>query len=651
MGYTLKIPDLMSYPLPEPNPPAGPRRVGIVVPVYNEEEALPVFHRLLRQGIDSLPYRFLIYYVDDGSTRRHRAPALDEIRAADSRVSVLELSRNFGHQAALTAGLDAAEGDYVITLDGDGQHPPALIAEMLRLAEFGRGDRAYPARRAARRFRPSNAASAGLFYRLINRIGETQVLPGGADFRLLARNALDALKGMREYHRFLRGMVSWMGFRTVILPYQPTERLAGQSKYTLRKMIRLARDAVFSFSLIPLYIGLSMGALMLFLALLELIYVLSFWVTGNQAGLEPGWSSLMFVILVVSGILMILLGFIGVYIGFIFQEVKGRPVYILRKRSPAREVRSASRKVNEAALGRLALAGPPFLAPLFLLGLCVLAYGLWVPRMGWYWDDLPIGWIARTYGSAGLERYFSTMRPVWGLLYRLTTPLLGTHPLAWQVFAIFWRWISGLALWWLLRLVWPKRADFAVWASALFVRLSGLQPAVHLPGVQPFFHRAQRLSGLAGACPCRRCAAPPRWLLSGLAWVLGAVQPAGMEYFFFLELVRPLLFWIVLGQDDAGPSGLVSSGQPERTVRRVVALHRRPLVESAARRAPLPAPGARCAHWLPYAAGLVGVIIWRTFFFPSALYQPVFTARLKADPAGALLQSGRANGERCLADG
>ncbi len=188
---------------------------------------------------------------------------------------------------------------------------------------------------------------------MINRVGETNVLPGGADFRLLARNALDALRGMPEYHRFLRGMVSWMGFRTVILPYRQPERLAGSSKYTVSKMFRLARDAVFSFSLIPLYIGLSMGALMLFLALVEMVYVLSFWVTGNQSGLEPGWSSLMFVILVVSGILMILLGFIGVYIGFIFQEVKGRPVYILRKTWEAAPPPPA---------GEQAAAAPPGLA-------------------------------------------------------------------------------------------------------------------------------------------------------------------------------------------------------------------------------------------------------------------------------------------------
>ena len=170
-----------------------------------------------------------------------------------------------------------------------------------------------------------------MFYRLINAISGTRVLPGAADFRALSRQAVDALKAMPEYHRFLRGMVSWIGFSTVILPYQPAERISGISKYSFSKMFRLAMDAIFSFSLMPLYIGLSMGGLLLFLALAEMIYVLSFWVTGRTSTLAPGWSSLMFVILIVSGILMVLLGFIGVYVGYIFQEVKHRPVYLVKR--------------------------------------------------------------------------------------------------------------------------------------------------------------------------------------------------------------------------------------------------------------------------------------------------------------------------------
>jgi dolichol-phosphate mannosyltransferase len=141
---------------------------------------------------------------------------------------------------------------------------------------------------------------------------------------------VDALKAMPEYHRFLRGMVSWIGFKTAILPYHQEQRVGGASKYSLGKMFRLAMDAIFSFSLAPLYVGLSLGGILLLLAFAEMIYVLSFWVTGQTSNLAPGWSSLMFVILIVGGMLMVLLGFIGVYVGYIFQEVKRRPVYLIK---------------------------------------------------------------------------------------------------------------------------------------------------------------------------------------------------------------------------------------------------------------------------------------------------------------------------------
>ncbi len=311
------------------HPQTGLKTVGIVVPVYNEEDALLAFHQQLCEAIRTLPYAFRLYYVNDGSTdQTHRI--LEDLACTDDRITAIELSRNFGHQAALTAGLDAAQGDYVITLDGDGQHPPTLIPAMLDLAASG-----YDLVLTQRADELSGSAfkrqTSTLFYRLINRMGDTEILPGGADFRLMSRTVVDALRQMREYHRFLRGMVSWMGFRTVILPYTPPARLGGQSKYTLKKMLRLASNAVFSFSLVPLYVGISLGVLMLFLALIEMLYVLSLWVVGNQQNLAPGWSSLMFVLLVVGGILMILLGFIGIYVGFIFQEVKRRPIYLVRQ--------------------------------------------------------------------------------------------------------------------------------------------------------------------------------------------------------------------------------------------------------------------------------------------------------------------------------
>ncbi len=307
-------------------------QVAIVLPIYNESGVVGQTHARLRAVVDSLPHDFMIYYVDDGSSD-DTVKELFALADADARIHVLQLSRNFGHQAALTAGMDAAQGDVVISMDGDGQHPPEMIPQMLDLILQGydvvqtqRMDESQPA--------SFKKWTSTLFYRFINMVSGTRILPGTADFRALTRSAVDALKSMPEYHRFLRGMVSWIGFSTVILPYQPADRISGVSKYSLGKMIRLAMDAIFSFSLVPLYIGLSFGALLFCLAAAEMIYVLSFWVTGRTSNLAPGWSSLMFVILIVSGMLMALLGFIGIYVGYIFQEVKRRPVYLVKGRHP-----------------------------------------------------------------------------------------------------------------------------------------------------------------------------------------------------------------------------------------------------------------------------------------------------------------------------
>lgn len=304
-------------------------QVDLVIPVYNEEAVIENFHQQLVAAIDLLPYDFQICYVNDGSGDATDAH-LETLAAADARVRVIELSRNFGHQAALSAGLDSASGDYVITLDGDGQHPPALIADMLRLAQGG-CDIVFCQRMEDAHISAFKRRTSEWFYTGMNWLSNTKLSPGVADFRLMSRVALDGLRQLKEYHRFLRGLVAWMGFRSVILPYEQPNRLAGKSKYSLRKMLRLAMDAIFSFSLTPLYISLAIGGLLLLGALLEIIYVLSFWLSGNQASLAPGWSSLMFVLLFVGGSLMIALGLVGIYIGYIFQEVKRRPPYLVRR--------------------------------------------------------------------------------------------------------------------------------------------------------------------------------------------------------------------------------------------------------------------------------------------------------------------------------
>jgi len=315
--------------------PRNKLKVDLVIPVFNEAGIVAQMHARIRAAVDQLLYAFTFIYVDDGSSDA-TADELSVLMKSDQRVRVISLSRNFGHQAALTAGLDASRGDAVVSLDGDGQHPPEMIGDMLELISQGydivQGQRADDARLG--RFKKW---TSGGFYKILNAVSGTRVLPGAADFRALSRRAVDALKSMPEYHRFLRGMVSWIGFKTAILPYHQEARVGGTSKYSLGKMFRLAMDALFSFSLAPLYVGLSLGGILLLLAFAEMIYVLSFWVTGQTSNLAPGWSSLMFVILIIGGMLMVLLGFIGVYVGYIFQEVKRRPVYLIKEKTGGEE--------------------------------------------------------------------------------------------------------------------------------------------------------------------------------------------------------------------------------------------------------------------------------------------------------------------------
>ncbi len=303
-------------------------KVSLVIPVFNESGVIEQTHAKIAAVIDTLPYDFSVFYVDDGSSDGTDA-TLAALAAQDVRVHPLTLSRNFGHQAALTAGLDHADGDVVISMDGDGQHPPEMLAEMIGLVKQGY-DIVQAQRIEENQAFSFKKVTSNAFYSLLNRISGTHVQPGAADFRALSRQALEALKSMPEYHRFLRGMIAWMGYKSVILPYHEPQRMAGKSKYSLGKMLRLASDAIFSFSLMPLYIGLSVGGLFLVLAAAQIIYVLLLWLTGQYDKIVPGWSSLMAVMLIASGIIMILLGFIGVYVGYVFQQVKGRPVYLLK---------------------------------------------------------------------------------------------------------------------------------------------------------------------------------------------------------------------------------------------------------------------------------------------------------------------------------
>jgi polyisoprenyl-phosphate glycosyltransferase len=308
--------------------------LDIVIPVFNEAAGLVAFHATLEAAAASVPCHARFIYVNDGSTDNTSA-VLRHLACSNQRVTALELSRNFGHQAALTAGLEYADADMVIMMDGDGQHPAGLIPEMIRLHEAGY-DIVQAQRIDGSETAWLKAITARGFYEVLNRIGELNVPLGAADFRLISRDVLYALRQMREYHRFLRGMISWLGFRTILLPYHPSPRQAGVPKYSVRKMLRLAGDGLFSFSLLPLRLGILLGLIFLALGGAELFYIARFWLSGRANQLVPGWSSIIVLMTLASGVTMILLGFIGIYVGMIFQEVKRRPVYILR-RSAAQE--------------------------------------------------------------------------------------------------------------------------------------------------------------------------------------------------------------------------------------------------------------------------------------------------------------------------
>lgn len=302
--------------------------VNIVIPLYNEFIGLEPFHKRLISVVNTLPYAWKIYYIDDGSSDGTDS-LIREIVENDDRVISVQFTRNFGHQAALTAGIEIADGDVVITMDGDGQHPPELLPVLLEHYKDGY-DIIQTQRIDNGKESILKKITSRWFYKTINKLGNTKIIPGGADFRLMSRKTVLAIREMKEYHRFIRGIVPWMGFKTYILPFSPENRIAGKSKYTAAKMINLAEDAIFSFSLVPLRIGLVIGCLFMLLAIIEAFYVLSFFITGRMNLLAPGWSSIVFLILITGGSLMIMISLVGIYIGQIHQEVKSRPLYIVK---------------------------------------------------------------------------------------------------------------------------------------------------------------------------------------------------------------------------------------------------------------------------------------------------------------------------------
>ena len=302
--------------------------LSVVVPCYNEQEVIGETVRQLQEfcsAVDDLDVELL--FVDDGS-RDDTRKLLRGFAKADPRIKVVGFARNFGHQVAVTAGIDAARGDAVVLIDADLQDPPAVVHQMI--AKWREGyDVVYGTRTERAGESAFKIATARAFYRLLNRLSDVPIPLDTGDFRLMSRAVVDTLRAMPERDRFVRGMVSWVGFRQVALPYRRAERFAGETKYPLRKMLRFATDGILSFSTKPLQLSVAMGMVSALLALVGIVYALSLrlftsiWVEG--------WTALMIAVLFIGGVQLISIGILGEYIGRIYNEIKRRPLYVVEE--------------------------------------------------------------------------------------------------------------------------------------------------------------------------------------------------------------------------------------------------------------------------------------------------------------------------------
>jgi glycosyltransferase involved in cell wall biosynthesis len=308
------------------------RLVSVVCPAFQEEDVLPIFHRELCQVLGGLEaaYRFEIIYVDDGS-RDGTLECLRRLAQVDPRVRYLSLSRNFGHQAALTAGLEHATGDAVISMDADLQHPPPVVPLLLEKWRAG-NDVVITIRQEDQELSLFKRFSSRTFYQALALISTTEVRLAAADFRLMSRAAVQAFLQLREQHRFVRGMVQWLGFRTAEVSFMPDRRRAGQSKYTLKRMLRLAGDGLFSFSSLPLRLPLIAGLAVWGLGAMHLAACILAVVFGKSA-IDFGLQYLLLLGEFIGGGLLCGLGILGEYVGRIYDEVKRRPVYVVKEAS------------------------------------------------------------------------------------------------------------------------------------------------------------------------------------------------------------------------------------------------------------------------------------------------------------------------------
>jgi dolichol-phosphate mannosyltransferase len=306
--------------------PAADRPVfSVVAPVWNEQPTLPLFYERVSTVLDGLGQPWELILVDDGSSDGSRE-VMRQLHARDPRVKMLSFSRNFAHQVAITAGLDYACGDAVVVLDSDLQDPPEVIPELV--ARWRQGYQVVYAVRAARAGETwFKKATASFFYRLIRRIANVDIPVDTGDFRLLDRRAADAMRSLREQHRYVRGLAAWVGFRSIGVPYQRESRHAGETKYPLKRMIRFALDGITNFSYLPLQLATYAGFFVAGLALLGILVAIGIRLFGGHE--LTGQATTLVSVLFLGGVQLIFLGVIGEYLGRIYDEVKRRPLYIV----------------------------------------------------------------------------------------------------------------------------------------------------------------------------------------------------------------------------------------------------------------------------------------------------------------------------------
>ena len=308
--------------------------ISIVVPVFNEEDNIQHFYESICQNMEPLPYEFELIFVDDGSKDRSRE-ILRELEKKDSRIQSIFLAKNYGHQLALTCGLDYAEGDAVITMDGDMQHPPELLPVLLEQWENG-----YEVVQTIRKTTEGVSAMKKLtsyyYYKVLNKLSDVHIQEGGSDFRLMDRVVVKAFRRYREHARFIRGMIGDMGFKQTRIEFVAPKRFAGVSKFSPKKMLNFAIDGVLAYSIMPLRLGLYIGFLCAVVSILIICHVLVSKFIFDDA--VAGWTTTMDCILFFGGMQMMVLGIIGEYLGRVFEEVKKRPLYLIARGKPKEEM-------------------------------------------------------------------------------------------------------------------------------------------------------------------------------------------------------------------------------------------------------------------------------------------------------------------------